>query len=161
MDCHRRVIHLLPTPVLTGSGSTGSPAAPTSQAFARPPQGKIRKSSANCAGFASRELSASITRMATLADGGRITERLVDDEIARLKMNWTEVHNGDLSDLLTADQLTQMDTFDRLTTAVSYRSLPAEQVNSGCGESTVWHESRSAAPSMIQIDRGSFCSGLG
>jgi transcriptional regulatory protein RtcR len=52
--------------------------------------------------------------MATLADGGRITERLVDDEIARLKMNWIEVHDDSLSDLLTAEQLTQMDTFDRL-----------------------------------------------
>ena len=35
--------------------------------------------------------------MATLADGGRITEKLVDDEIARLKANWIEVHNDDLS----------------------------------------------------------------
>jgi transcriptional regulatory protein RtcR len=61
-----------------------------------------------------RELSASITRMATLADGGRITERLVDDEIARLKANWTEVHADDLSDLLSAEQLDQIDAFDRL-----------------------------------------------
>ena len=61
-----------------------------------------------------RELSASITRMATLADGGRITERLVDDEIVRLKANWIEAHSDDLSDLLSPDQLTQMDTFDRL-----------------------------------------------
>ena len=61
-----------------------------------------------------RELSASITRMATLADGGRITEKLVEDEIARLKANWIEAHNDDLSDLLTAEQLTQIDAFDRL-----------------------------------------------
>jgi sigma54-dependent transcription regulator len=88
--------------------------APTSQAFARPPQGKIVKSSTNRCGIASRELSASITRMATLADGGRITEKLVDDEILRLKANWIEVHNDDLSDLLSADQLTQIDAFDRL-----------------------------------------------
>jgi hypothetical protein len=31
--------------------------------------------------------------MATLADGGRITERLVEDEITRLKANWIEVHD--------------------------------------------------------------------
>lgn len=37
--------------------------------------------------------------MATLADGGRITEKLVDDEIQRLRANWIEVHNDDLSDL--------------------------------------------------------------
>jgi hypothetical protein len=87
---------------------------PTSQAFARPPQGKIVKSSTNCCGIASRELSASITRMATLADGGRISEKLVDDEVARLKANWIEVHNDDLSDLIPAEQLAQVDAFDRL-----------------------------------------------
>jgi transcriptional regulatory protein RtcR len=61
-----------------------------------------------------REISASITGVATLPDGGRITERLVDDEIARLKANWIEVHNDDLSDLPSPDQLTQIDAFDRL-----------------------------------------------
>lgn len=35
-----------------------------------------------------RELSASITRMATLAENGRITQTLVDEEISRLKQNW-------------------------------------------------------------------------
>lgn len=85
----------------------GSVGAPTSQAFARPPQGKIVKSLTNRGGFASRELSA-------LADGSRITEKLVDDEVARLKANWIEVHNHDLSDLIPADQLTQIDAFDRL-----------------------------------------------
>ena len=35
-----------------------------------------------------RELSASITRMATLAENGRITLPLVDEEINRLKQNW-------------------------------------------------------------------------
>ena len=34
--------------------------------------------------------------MATLADGGRITEGPVDDEIAGLKMNWIETHNFEL-----------------------------------------------------------------
>ena len=37
-----------------------------------------------------RELSAAITRMATLADGGRITEQLVADEIKRLLEQWVE-----------------------------------------------------------------------
>jgi sigma54-dependent transcription regulator len=52
--------------------------------------------------------------MATRADGGRITEKLVDDEIARIKANWIEVHNDSLSDLPSADQLSQIDVFDRL-----------------------------------------------
>ena len=35
-----------------------------------------------------RDLNASVTRMATLADGGRITIDVVDDEIERLKHDW-------------------------------------------------------------------------
>lgn len=35
-----------------------------------------------------RDLNASITRMGTLADGGRITTNVVDDEINRLKQKW-------------------------------------------------------------------------
>ncbi len=37
-----------------------------------------------------RELSASVTRMATLADNGRITVETVDDEIARLRYSWND-----------------------------------------------------------------------
>lgn len=36
-----------------------------------------------------RDLNASITRMATLADGGRITEEVVADEIQRLQHDWS------------------------------------------------------------------------
>ena len=35
-----------------------------------------------------RDLGASITRLATLADAGRITEELVDEEIGRLRRLW-------------------------------------------------------------------------
>ena len=35
-----------------------------------------------------RDLGASVTRMATLAPGGRITEEIVDQEIARLRQQW-------------------------------------------------------------------------
>jgi transcriptional regulatory protein RtcR len=52
--------------------------------------------------------------MATLADGCRITETLVDNEIARLKANWIEAHDDDLNNLLSVDQLAQIDAFDRL-----------------------------------------------
>lgn len=38
-----------------------------------------------------RDLNASVTRMATLADGGRITEAVVDEEIERLKHDWSAV----------------------------------------------------------------------
>jgi sigma54-dependent transcription regulator len=52
--------------------------------------------------------------MTALADGGRITEKLVDEEIVRLKANWIEVHDDDISALIPADQLEQTDAFDRL-----------------------------------------------
>lgn len=35
-----------------------------------------------------RDLNASITRMGTLADGGRITAEIVEEEISRLKIKW-------------------------------------------------------------------------
>jgi len=38
-----------------------------------------------------RDLNASVTRMGTLADGARITEDVVDDEIRRLRSDWREV----------------------------------------------------------------------
>lgn len=36
-----------------------------------------------------RDLNASVTRMATLADGGRITSTIVEEEIARLSSDWS------------------------------------------------------------------------
>jgi transcriptional regulatory protein RtcR len=61
-----------------------------------------------------RELSAAISRMATLADGGRITEQLVMDEIARLKEHWVEPSSDILSSLLPSATLEELDAFDRL-----------------------------------------------
>jgi len=61
-----------------------------------------------------RELSASITRMATLADGGRITEQLVDAEIARLRDSWVEPVDDALRGLLPDSEIQQLDVFDRL-----------------------------------------------
>ena len=65
-------------------------------------------------------LSASVTRLATLADGGRISTSLVDAEIQRLKWLWqrrpsTEDGEGvDLATLLGAEALEETDLFDRL-----------------------------------------------
>jgi transcriptional regulatory protein RtcR len=61
-----------------------------------------------------RELSAAITRMATLADGGRITEQLVMDEIARLKEHWIEPNSDILTSVLPTATLEELDSFDRL-----------------------------------------------
>jgi len=74
-----------------------------------------------------RDLSASITRMATLADGGRISKGLVNAEIQRLQWLWQPAGQiagqpaGQAADraialaaLLPADALARLDLFDRL-----------------------------------------------
>jgi transcriptional regulatory protein RtcR len=65
-----------------------------------------------------RELSASITRLATLAEGGRITLELVRDEIARLGAAWRPPQRAtELTALLPAAALAQLDLFDHLQLA--------------------------------------------
>lgn len=67
-----------------------------------------------------RDLAASVTRLATLADGGRIGEALVDAEIARLQWLWQRSTPGapradvDLDALLGAGAAAALDLFDRL-----------------------------------------------
>lgn len=62
-----------------------------------------------------RELSASIMRMATLAEEGRITTDVVKDEIQRLQRAWQPEHShGNLDSLLPPDALAEIDLFDRL-----------------------------------------------
>ncbi|PPD18190.1 MAG: transcriptional regulator [Methylomonas sp.] len=64
-----------------------------------------------------RDLSASILRLSTLADGGRITDRLVEQEIMRLVKLWAnQADNSDiqLNNLLSAEQLAALDLFDRM-----------------------------------------------
>lgn len=59
-----------------------------------------------------RELSASITRMATLADSGRIDEALVLEEIGRLQRAWGLEQGANPLDALLGDKA--LDQFDRL-----------------------------------------------
>lgn len=66
-----------------------------------------------------RDLSASVTRMATLADGGRISADLVDAEIQRLQWLWQPVAavnsaRLDLEAMLPADTIDSLDLFDRM-----------------------------------------------
>ena len=78
-----------------------------------------------------RDLSASVTRLATLADSGRIGLSLVEAEMARLRWLWqpaSDARNGlastpgvlgrdDLADLLGEDAVGTMDLFDQLQLA--------------------------------------------
>ncbi len=70
-----------------------------------------------------RDLSASVTRLMTLAEGGRITVEQVNAEIKRLEWQWQrEPANGSkddissvmLNDFIQPELLTQMDLFDQL-----------------------------------------------
>ena len=61
-----------------------------------------------------RELSASVSRLATLADGGRIGEPLVQEEIERLRTAWRPVSDEGLEGALSQQQITALDLFDRL-----------------------------------------------
>lgn len=64
-----------------------------------------------------RDLSASITRMATLSPDGRIDRKTVDMEVARLQRLWTSDRGDDddtqLWAILGAERLTRIDRFDR------------------------------------------------
>lgn len=69
-----------------------------------------------------RDLSGSITRLATLADGGRISTGLVEAELQRLRWLWSTqprqqraaVDANDLEQWLDAEALSKIDQFDRL-----------------------------------------------
>lgn len=64
-----------------------------------------------------RDLGASVMRMATLAEGGRISDGLVETEIARLRSLWEPAGApvcGLVEQLLPAAALDRLDLFDRL-----------------------------------------------
>ncbi len=60
-----------------------------------------------------RELTSSVTRMATLSTGGRITEQDVLDEIARLRESWHEPARADQVAVVLGDAAQTIDLFDR------------------------------------------------
>ena len=67
-----------------------------------------------------RDLWASVTRMATLAQSGRITEAIVDDEVVRLQRLWRP-HAGRtgedavaLEELIGEEAAGQLDLFDAM-----------------------------------------------
>ena len=77
-----------------------------------------------------RDLNAAVMRMATLASGGRINEKAVEEEIARLRRQWarSEIHDSDLERHLSREKLDAIDHFDRVQLAEAIRIC--EQVRS-------------------------------
>ena len=62
-----------------------------------------------------RDLNAAVTRMGTLAEGGRITVAAVREEIARLQQAWSEAPaiEDSLDGLMTPERLAGLDLFER------------------------------------------------
>lgn len=72
-----------------------------------------------------RDLGAAITRMATLASGGRITVDIVAQEISRLRIAWSDLEPDRdrelLESVLGTDKIKSMDRFDRVQLADALR----------------------------------------
>lgn len=99
-----------------------------------------------------RQLSASITRMATLADSGRIDLALVEDELKRLRLDWRMPTISDpLSEHLAKAGL-EIDLFDRLQleSVLKVCSTAASQAEAG---RRLFSQSRSAKASPNDSDR--------
>ena len=113
-----------------------------------------------------RDLSASVTRLVTLAEGGRISLPLVEAEIARLQWLWERETAGGgtggtggagaadalLEALIDAQTLEAMDLFDRLQLAAVLRVCAAAASLSEAGRQ-LFHASRQARSVVNDADR--------
>jgi transcriptional regulatory protein RtcR len=90
-----------------------------------------------------RDFNASVTRMATLAPGGRIGASLVEDEIARLRDAWRRpgaeevvaIEEGAVERLLGVDRAAGIDPFDRVQLAEVIRVCRRSRSLSEAGRS--------------------------
>jgi transcriptional regulatory protein RtcR len=102
-----------------------------------------------------RDLSASVTRMATLAPQGRITTEAVDDEIRRLKTFWRsagEGSDGVLDEVLGADSAARLDRFDTVQLAEVLRVCRQHATASAAGRA-LFAQSRLEKKSSNDADR--------
>jgi transcriptional regulatory protein RtcR len=110
-----------------------------------------------------RDLAASVTRLCTLAEGGRIAAPLVEAELQRLRWLWqmnqapgdvARVTNDtvDLADLLPAQALEQLDLFDRLQLCAVVRVCRASRTLSEAGR-TLFDRSRTQRTVVNDADR--------
>lgn len=106
-----------------------------------------------------RDLNAAITRMATLAQGGRITTELVADEVARLTRGWStpsdpvaETRDDVLRSLFTAEQLAAIDLFDHMQLAEVISICQRSHTLSEAGRK-LFHASRQSKKMTNDADR--------
>jgi transcriptional regulatory protein RtcR len=102
-----------------------------------------------------RDLTASVSRMATLAENGRITDQQVADEIGRLEGMWAggdTIEGQTLTTLFDPDSLNQIDLFDRLQLEGVLRVCKQSKSLADAGR-TLFAASRSARASTNDSDR--------
>ncbi len=85
-----------------------------------------------------RDLNAALTRMATLAEGGRITVPVLEEELARLRGAWSEPEMEDdgaalLNSVLGARRLAEIDPFDQAQLAYVIRVCRESKSQSDAG----------------------------
>ncbi|MFJ6324794.1 MULTISPECIES: RNA repair transcriptional activator RtcR [unclassified Rhizobium] len=104
-----------------------------------------------------RDLSASVTRMATLAPHGRITTEVVDDEVQRLNAFWRRATDDDgtgtiIEDLLGAEAAARLDRFDMVQLASVLRTCREHATASSAGRA-LFAISRQEKKSSNDADR--------
>lgn len=102
-----------------------------------------------------RDLNAAVTRMATLAPGGRITEDVVREEVDRLERAWQSADgkaDDGLRALLGPDRLAEIDLFDRVQLAEVVRVCRRSATLSEAGR-TLFAASRARRASRNDADR--------
>lgn len=85
-----------------------------------------------------RDLNAAVTRMATLAPGGRITREVLDAELQRLRRAWHRPPAPDSDDAvllktLGVDRVAELDLFDRAQLACVIRTCQTSSTISEAG----------------------------
>jgi transcriptional regulatory protein RtcR len=110
-----------------------------------------------------RDLAASVTRLCTLAQGGRVGSGLVEAELQRLRWLW-QVNAADtaapgvgsddelLASVLPAEQVQAMDLFDRLQLAAVVRVCRTARTLSEAGRQ-LFHQSRTQRAVVNDADR--------
>lgn len=103
-----------------------------------------------------RDLSAAITRMATLAANGRIGVDEVTEEVERLKMSWrgqvSDASGGTLRTYLSTDAIRQIDLFDQAQLASVLRICSEEPSLAAAGR-RLFAVSRTERTSTNDSDR--------
>jgi transcriptional regulatory protein RtcR len=107
-----------------------------------------------------RDLNASVTRMATLARGGRISVEVVDEELGRLEALWASTGGGApaggdealLAPLLPSEALAGLDPFDRVQLAEVVRVCRRARSLSDAGRA-LFASSRQKKSSSNDADR--------